>query len=79
MIKKRVTVYCKLAILWLIMGFSENYTVRAPNVALMISTKTQAENDDSEASESNLQIRHGLVGNEIQREFYRKSSKLSVS
>ena len=44
----------------------------------MISTKTLAENDDFEACDSILQIGYGLLRNGVQREFYRKSSKMTV-
>ena len=45
---RRLTVFCKLAFLWAGIGFSDNFTVKAPNVTIMESTKKQVQNEDSE-------------------------------
>ena len=54
MIQRRV----KLAIFGVKLALSEDFTVRGPNIALMISTITIPENDDSEACSSSLQFAH---------------------
>ena len=33
MIQRRLTVFCKLAILWEVIGFSKNFIVKAPKCA----------------------------------------------
>ena len=40
---------CKSAIFCVIMGLSDNFTVRAESAVLMVSTKGEAESDDSKA------------------------------
>ena len=73
------------------MRFSENFTVTALNVALMISTVRLARNDDLDASDSIvqigrnddseafvsiLQIDHLLSRNGLRCVFHHKSSKM---
>ena len=71
--KMLVTVICQLVIFWATMSFSANFTV----IAVMLSTKALAENDDFVAGDSILLIGHRLVCNGLQRQFYRKRSKMS--
>ena len=54
-----------MAIFWLVMRFSENVTVTASNVALMISTVRIARNDDLETSDSSVQVGHLLGRNGV--------------
>ena len=54
-----------MAISWVVMRLSENFTVTALNVALMISIVRLARNDDLEASESSVQIGHLLDRNGV--------------
>ena len=42
----------------------------------MLSTVSLAENDESEASDSVLQIGHLVGSNSVQQELHRKSSKI---
>ena len=42
----------------------------------MVSTISLAKNDDSQASDSVLQIGHLVASNRVQQELYRKSSKM---
>ena len=44
----------------------------------MISSKILPENEDSAAFDSILQVGHRLGGNGDQRDFYRKTSKLTL-
>ena len=60
-----MTVFLKLAIFWVVTRCSENFTVTALNVALMISTVRLARNDDLEASDSIVQIGHLLGRNAV--------------
>ena len=54
---------CKSAIFCVIMGLSDNFTVRAQRVVLMVSTKGVAENDDSEACDIIFQTGHLMSRN----------------
>ena len=64
-IKRRLTVFQELAIVWFVLGLSENSTVRPPQCPLMISTIGLAENDDSEACERILEICNPLGRNGV--------------
>jgi len=59
------SVFWKVAIFWVVIGLSEDLSIRPPNVALMISTVRLARNDDLEACDSILQIGHLLECNEV--------------
>ena len=54
---------CKSAIFCVIMGLSDNFTVRAESAVLMVRTKGEAENDDSKASDIIFQIGHLMSRN----------------
>ena len=84
MIMWRATEFCKSAIIYVIMGLRDNFTVRAQKCrsdrttiliseikgdALIISIIREAKNDDYEASDSVLQSGHHLGSNAVQREF----------
>ena len=60
MIQRRVTVCCHLALFCVVMWLSENFPVRVPKFALMISTIKPAENDGLEGPHLILQIDHLL-------------------
>ena len=51
------------------MGFGANSQKDMQNVALIISSKTLPENDDSAAFDSILQIGHRFLCNGVQEEF----------
>ena len=67
--KRPVTVFYKLAIFLATMGFGANSQKDMQNVALIISSKTLPENDDSAAFDSILQIGHCFLCNGVQQEF----------
>ena len=68
--KRPVRVFCKLAIFWVTMEFGANFTVRAPKRRSDDqSSKILAENDDSKAFDSILQICHRFLRNGVQQEF----------
>ena len=54
---------CKSAIFCVIMGLSDNFTVRAESAVLMVSTKGEAESDDSKACDIIFQTGHLLSRN----------------
>ena len=58
------------------MGFSEIFAVRAPNWRSDDKEEKQAKKDYYEASNCVLEIVYVLGSNRVQREFYRKSSKM---
>ena len=64
MIQNRVTLFCKLAIFWVVMMLSENFKVGAPKCKkkTVKSKVRRAENDDLEACEGILQTDHILPG-----------------
>ena len=66
MIGRRLTLFYKLAIVWVILGSSENFTLDLQDVAVVISSIASAENDDLEACHNILQIRHLFGRIEIQ-------------
>ena len=68
--------FWKSAIFLVVMALSDNFTVTA--VVLMVSTLSLAKNDDSEASDSVLQIGHLVGSNRVQQEPHRKSSKMCL-
>ena len=49
MIQRRVTEFWKSAIFLVVIALSDNFTVRAQTVSLIVSTIKVGENDDSEA------------------------------
>ena len=75
-IERRVTVLCTLVIFLLTTGISEISTVKAPNGRFDDKQEKQAKKDNFEASDSVLEIGYFLGSNRVQREFYRKSSKM---
>ena len=58
------------------MALSDNFTVTDSKCRFDGSTTSLAENDDSEASDSVLQIGHLVGSNRGQLELHRKSSKM---
>ena len=52
MIQRLVTEFWKSAIFLVVIALSDNFTVRAQTVVLMVSTIRVAENDDSEACDN---------------------------
>ena len=75
-ITRRVTVLCNMVIFLVTTGISEIFTVKAPNGRSDDKQERQAKKDYFEASDSVLEIGYLLGGNRVQREFYRKSSKM---
>ena len=73
---RRLTDFCKLVIFLVLTGISEISTVRAPNWRSHNKQEKQAKKDYCEATESVLEIGYLLGSNTVQREFYRKSSKM---
>ena len=54
------------------MGLSDNFTVRAQSVVLMVSTIEVAENDDSEACDIIFQTNHLMSRNFVKKKFHSK-------
>ena len=75
-IERRVRVLCKLVIFLVLSGISEIFTVRAPNWRSDDKQEKQAKKDYYQASDCVLEIGYLLGSNRVQREFYRKSSKM---
>ena len=75
-IERRVTVLCTLLILLVQTGVTEIFAVRAPNSRSDDKEEKQAKKDYYEASNCVLEIVYVLGSNRVQREFYRKSSKM---
>ena len=75
-ITRRVTVLCNMVIFLVTTGISEIFTVKAPNGRSDDKQEKQAKKDYFEASDSVLEIGYFLGSNRVQREFYRKSSKM---
>ena len=63
MIERCLSESSTLAIFWVVIGLSENLTVRAGKLQCMISTKRARENDDLEVSHTILKIGHLLGRN----------------
>ena len=71
-IKRRVTEFFKSAIFCVIMGLSENFTVRALKCRSYGKHYIESrlpENDDFTAFDSILQIGHRFLRNGVQQEF----------
>ena len=63
-IKRRVTEFFKSAMFCVIMGLSDNFTVRAPKCrSYLVSTIGVAVNDDSEACDNILKTNHVMSRN----------------
>ena len=75
-ITRRVTVLCNMVIFLVTTGISEIFTVKALNGRSDDKQEKQAKKDYFEASDSVLEIGYFLGSNRVQREFYRKSSKM---
>ena len=75
-ITRRVTVLCNMVIFLVSTGISEIFTVKALNGRSDDKQEKQAKKDYFEASDSVLEIGYFLGSNRVQREFYRKSSKM---
>ena len=60
-------------------GLSDIFTVRAPNWRSDDKQEKQAKKDFYEASDGVLEIGYLLGSNRVQRESYRKSSKMYLS
>ena len=69
-------VLCKFVIFLVLSGISEIFTVRAPNSRSHDKQEKQAKKDYCETSDIGLEIGYPLGSNWVQREFYRKSSKM---
>ena len=76
-IERRVTVLWKLVIFFVVTGFSDIFTVGAPNWRSDDKQEKQAKKDYYEASDSVLQIGHPLRHNGFKWQFHGKSSKVS--
>ena len=71
MIARRLTVFSKLVIITLVMGFHKNLKEKFQSVGFMKGTKKLGENKDWEACDSTFQIGNLFGRNEDQRDFYR--------
>ena len=71
-----MTVLGKLVMFLVVTGFREIFTVRAPNPRSDDKQEKQANKDYYEASDCVLEIGYLLGSNTVQREFYRKGSKM---
>ena len=60
------------------MGFNKNFKVRVPKCRFDERNQKLGEYEDWEACESSLQIGHLFGRNRVQRDFYRKGSKLTL-
>ena len=60
------------------MGFNKNFKVRVPKCRFDERHQKLGEYEDWEACESSLQIGHLFGRNRVQRDFYRKGSKLTL-
>ena len=69
----------KSAIYCVIMGLSDNFTVSAQSVVLMVSTIEEAENDDSEACDINFQTNHLMSRNLVKKKFHSKDFKMLLT
>ena len=65
-----------LVLVLVLTGFSEIFTVRAPNWRSNDKQEKQAKKDYYKASDSLLQTGHVLFSNRVQQEFHRTSSKI---
>ena len=74
---ERITLQILVFVL-VLTGFSEIFTVRAPNCRSDDKQEKQAKKDYYEASDSLLQTGHLLSSNRVQQEFHRTSSKISL-
>ena len=63
MIQRRVTEFWKSAIFLVVIALSDNFTVRAQTVVLIVSIIGVAENDDSEACDIIFQTDHLISRN----------------
>ena len=63
MIQRRVTEFWKSAIFLVVIALSDNFTVRAQTVVLIVSTIGVAVNDDSEACDNILKTNHVMSRN----------------
>ena len=61
MIPRRLTVFCKLVIVFFVMGFNKNFKVRVLKFRLMKSIKKLGEYEYSEACERAMKIGLFLV------------------
>ena len=75
-VARRVTVLCNMVIFLVTTEISEIFSVGAPNWRSGDKQEKQAKKDYFEASDSVLEIGYFLGSNRVQREFYRKSSKM---
>lgn len=73
-----LTAFSKLSIFWVAMRLSEDFAVRASWCGSDESILRLAENDESEACASILQIGHHLVLNKVKGQFHRNSFKRSL-
>ena len=63
MIQRRLTEFWKSKMFLVVIALSDNFTVRAQTVVLMVSTIGVAENDDSEACDIIFQTGHLISRN----------------
>ena len=65
-----------MVIILVVTGISEIFTVKAPNGRSDDKQEKQAKKDYFEASDCVLEIGYLLGSSTVQREYYRKSSKI---
>ena len=79
MIQRRVTEFWKSAIFLVVIALSDNFTVRAQTVVLMVSSIAVAENDESEACDIIFQSGHLISRNLVKKNFHSKHSKMLLT
>ena len=63
--QRQVTLFCKLAIIWIVIALGESFRVRTPKCRLTINTVRLAVNDHLEASDS-IYVIMGLRPKDLQ-------------
>ena len=79
MIQRRLTEFWKSAIFFVVIALSDNFTVRAQTVVLMVSSIAVAENDESEACDIIFQTGHLISRNLVKKKFHSKHSKMLLT
>ena len=79
MIQRRLTEFWKSAIFFVVIALSDNFTVRAQTVVLMVSSIAVAENDESEACDIIFQNGHLISRNLVKKNFHSKHSKMLLT
>ena len=79
MIQRRLTEFWKSVIFFVVIALSDNFTVRAQTVVLMVSNIAVAANDESEACDIIFQTGHLISRNLAKKNFHSKHSKILLT